>query len=97
LIFGLLDQLRQAKIYTKIDLQRAYNLVYVKEKDKWKSAFQTRYGHFEYNVMPFGLINITIIFQHQINDVFCEFLDKIDMSYELSKSYFDLFQEYRKT
>jgi hypothetical protein len=45
LIFGLLNQLGQAKIYTKIDLQRAYNLVRIKEGDERKTAFRTRYGH----------------------------------------------------
>jgi hypothetical protein len=57
LISGLFDQLGQAKVYTKIDLRRAYNLVRIKGSDEWKTAFQTRYGHFEYNVMPFGLTN----------------------------------------
>ena len=64
LISGLLDQLGQAKIYTKIDLRGAYNLVRIKEGDEWKTAFRTRYGHFEYNVMPFGLTNAPAIFQH---------------------------------
>jgi hypothetical protein len=48
-IYGLLDQLGQAKIYIKIDLRGAYNLVWIKGSDKWKTAFWTRYGHFEYN------------------------------------------------
>jgi len=62
LISGLLDQLGQAKIHTKIDLCGAYNLVRIKEGDEWKTAFRTRYGHFEYNVMPFGLTNAPAIF-----------------------------------
>jgi hypothetical protein len=57
LISGLLDQLGQAKIHTKIDLRGAYNLVRIKEGDEWKTTFRTRYGHFEYNVMPFGFTN----------------------------------------
>jgi hypothetical protein len=57
LISGLLEQLGSAKIFTKIGLRGAYNLVRVKEGDKWKIAFCTRYGHFEYSVMPFGLPN----------------------------------------
>jgi len=81
LISGLLDQLGQAKIYTKIDLRGAYNLVRVKEGDEWKTAFRTRYGHFEYNVMPFGLTNAPAIFQHLMNDVFREFLDKFVVCY----------------
>ena len=75
LISGLFDQLSQTKIYTKIDLQGAYNLVRIKAGDEWKTAFRTRYGYFEYNVMPFGLTNALAIFQHLMNDVFREFLD----------------------
>jgi hypothetical protein len=41
LISGLFDQLGQAKVYTKIDLRRAYNLVRIKGSDEWKTAFQT--------------------------------------------------------
>jgi hypothetical protein len=46
LISGLFNQLGQAKIYTKIDLQGAYNLVCIKEGDEWKTTFRTRYGYF---------------------------------------------------
>ena len=62
LISGLLDQLGRAKIFTKIDLRGAYNLVRIKEEDEWKTTFCTRYGHFEYNVMPFGLTNASAVF-----------------------------------
>jgi hypothetical protein len=81
LISGLLDQLGQAKIYTKIDLRGAYNLVRIKEGDEWKTAFRTRYGHFEYNVMPFGLTNAPAIFQHLMNDIFREYLDRFVVCY----------------
>ena len=81
LISGLLDQLNQAKIYTKIDLRGAYNLVRIKEGDEWKTAFRTRYGHFEYNVMPFGLTNAPAAFQHFMNDVFREYLDNFVVCY----------------
>jgi hypothetical protein len=81
LISRLLNQLSQSKIYTKIDLRGAYNLVRIKRGDEWKTAFRTRYGHLEYNVMPFGLTNISIIFQHLINDIFGEFLDNFVVCY----------------
>lgn len=81
LISGLLDQLGAAKIYTKIDLRGAYNLVRIKEGDEWKTAFRTRYGHFEYNVMPFGLTNAPAIFQHLMNDIFREYLDDFVVCY----------------
>ena len=75
------NQLGQAKTYTKIELRRAYNLVRVKEGDEWKTAFWTRYGHFEYFVMPFGLTNVPAIFQHLMNDIFLEFLDNFVVCY----------------
>ena len=81
LISGLLNQLGQAKIYTKIDLRGAYNLVRVKEGDEWKTAFRTRYDHFEYLVMSFGLTNAPTIFQHLMNDIFREFLDNFVVCY----------------
>ena len=81
LISGLLDQLGRAKVYTKIDLRGAYNLVRIKGGDEWKTAFRTRYGHFEYNVMPFGLTNAPAIFQHLMNDIFREFLDDFVVCY----------------
>jgi hypothetical protein len=59
-------------MYSKIDLRGTYNLVCTQEGDEWKIMFKTRYGHFEYVVMPFGLINTPVVFQHLLNDVFHE-------------------------
>src|SRR5690348_13946538 len=81
LISGLLDQLGRARIFTKIDLRGAYNLVQIKEGDEWKTAFHTRYGHFEYNVMSFGLTNAPTVFQHMMNDIFREYLDNFVVIY----------------
>jgi hypothetical protein len=81
LISGLLEQLGSAKIFTKIDLRGAYNLVRVKEGDEWKTTFRTRYGHFEYSVMSFGLTNAPVTFQHMINDIFQEYLDHFVVIY----------------
>ena len=52
-ITDLLDAPRKARIYTKIDLRSAYNLVRIAKGDEWKTAFRTRYGLFEMMVMPF--------------------------------------------
>ena len=67
LISEALDQLSGAKIYTKLDIQVAYNWVWMKEGDEWKTTFQTWYGHYEYCVMPFGLANALATFQGFIN------------------------------
>ena len=53
----------------------------IKEGDKWKTAFQTRYGHFEYQVMPFGLSNAPASFQGYINKILVEKLDIFDIVY----------------
>ncbi len=70
LISGLLDRLHTGKIFTKIDLRGAYNLLKIHPGDEWKTTFRTRYGHFEYTVMPFDLTNAPAIFQHLMNDIF---------------------------
>ncbi len=75
LVPSALEQLRSAKLYTKLDLRCAYNLIRIKEGDEWKTAFSTTTGHYEYRVMPFGLVNSPSVFQSFINDVFREMLD----------------------
>jgi hypothetical protein len=81
LILGLLDQLSHAKVYTKIDLRETYNLVRIRKGDEWKTTLKTRYNHFEYVVMPFGLTIVLAIFQHFMNDVFHEYLDNFMVCY----------------
>ena len=56
-------------------------MICIKKGDEWKIAFRTRYGHFQYNVMSFGFINAPAIFQHLMNDIFCEFLDDFVVCY----------------
>ena len=76
LISEMLDRLRSARYFTKIDLRGAYNLVRIAEGEEWKTAFRCRYGHFEYTVMPFGLTNAPATFQHFMNDTFRDLLDQ---------------------
>jgi hypothetical protein len=68
-------------MYTKIDLCGTYNLVRIKEGDEWKMIVRNHYDHFEYVVMPCGLTNAPIVFQHMINDVFREYLDDFVVYY----------------
>src|SRR5205814_3307007 len=81
LISEMLDRLRSGKVFTKIDLRGAYNLVRIRPGDEWKTAFRTRYGHFEYSVMPFGLTNAPATFQALINDTLREYLDDFVVAY----------------
>ena len=74
-ILSLLERINGAIFFTKIDLRGAYNLVRIRRGDEWKTTFCTRYGHFEYTVIPFGLTNAPTIFQHMANDIFPDFLD----------------------
>ena len=70
-----LDRLVRAKIFTKFDLKDTYHCVYIYDGHKWKTAFRTRYRYFEYLVMPFGLVNILVIFQVYINIILAGLLD----------------------
>ncbi|XP_054826969.1 uncharacterized protein LOC129324030 [Eublepharis macularius] len=81
LIPDLLEQVKGAQIYTKLDLRGAYNLVRIREGDEWKTAFSTRYGQYEYLVMPFGLTNAPAVFQRLMNDIFRDILDQFVIVY----------------
>ncbi|QRW21225.1 Retrotransposable element Tf2 protein [Rhizoctonia solani] len=72
---NLIEKLQGAKIFSKFDLKAGYNLVQIKEGDKWKTAFKTKYGLFEYLVMPFGLTNAPAVFQDMMNEIFRDLLD----------------------
>ena len=74
-ISDLIDNLSKASIFTKIDLRWGYNNVRIKEGDEWKTAFRTRFGLFEYLVMPFGMTNSPATFQHFMNDIFRDMAD----------------------
>ena len=65
----------KARLYTTIDLRHTYHLIRIAKGDEWKTAFRTRYGSFEWLVIPFGLTNAPAAFQRFMNDIFSDLLD----------------------
>ena len=64
------DQLKCAGVFSKIDLRSGHHQLRIKDADANKTTFRTRYGHFEFLVMPFGLKNALVTFRDLINLVF---------------------------
>ncbi len=81
LVPSALEQLLEARIYTKLDLRSAYNLIRIREGDEWKTAFLTTMGHYEYLVMPYGLANAPAVFQSFINEIFRDLLNQCVVAY----------------
>ena len=77
----LQDRLSKAQVFTALDLRGAYNLIRMMKGEEWKTAFRTRYGHYEYKVMPFGLTNAPATCQQMINDALRDLLDVTVVAY----------------
>jgi len=76
-----LDRVREARIFTKLDLRRAYIVILIKEGDEYKTAFRTRYGQFQYVAMPLGQTNAPATFQSYINDCLQPYIDNFAVCY----------------
>ena len=81
LISEIMDRVNGAKWFSKFDLKDAYHRIRIRPGDEWKTAFRTRYGHFEYLVVPFGLTNAPAAFQAYINHVLRGLVDDFCIVY----------------
>ncbi|GKB16243.1 putative reverse transcriptase domain-containing protein [Tanacetum coccineum] len=75
-IDDLFDQLQGSRVYTKIDMRSGYHQLRVREEDISKTTFRTHYGHYEFQVMQFGLTNTSAVFMDLINRVCKPYLDR---------------------
>ena len=75
-IDDLMDHLVGVEVFSKIDLRSVYHHIRMKEEDISKTAFRTRYGHYEYSAMPFSVTNASGVFTEYLNRIFHPYLDQ---------------------
>ncbi|GBG60065.1 hypothetical protein CBR_g396 [Chara braunii] len=80
-IDDLLERLGGATYFSKLDLKSGYHQIEIQPQDRYKTAFKTRYGHFEWVVMPFGLTNAPTTFQAAMTTEFRDLLDRSILIY----------------
>lgn len=80
-IDDLFDALVNAKFFSKMDLNSGYHQIRIQPADRMKTAFRTRYGHFQWRVLPFGLTNAVETFQTLMQSVFKDCLDRFVIVY----------------
>ncbi|GBG59492.1 hypothetical protein CBR_g38517 [Chara braunii] len=80
-IDDLLDRVQGCRYFSKIDLKFGYHQIAIRPEDQHKTAFQTRFGLYEFVVMPFDLGNAPGTFQHTMNQIFHDYLDKFVIVY----------------
>ena len=77
LVSEMIDRLGNARYYTKLDVRNAYYRIRIKSGMEWLTGFRCKYGHFQYNVLNFGLVNAPSTWMAFLNDVLREYLDTI--------------------
>ena len=75
-IDDMFDKMKDATMFSKIDLQLGYHQLWIKEDDVPKTSFKMRFGHYEFTILLFGLTNTPGVFISLMNGVFHEYLDK---------------------
>jgi hypothetical protein len=81
LIGELINRLSDAAIYIKLDIRNIYYRIRIRSDNKWKTAFRTRYGHYEYIIIFFDLTNTPAIFQAYINEILKSYLNIFCVAY----------------
>jgi hypothetical protein len=75
LVGEILDRFSGAAVYTKFDFKEVYYRIRIKKGNEWKTIFRIRYGHFEYKIIFFDLVNVFAIFQAYINKALADLID----------------------
>lgn len=75
-IRDLFDQLKSASMFSKIVLRWRYHQIRIKDEDVMKGTFRTRYEHYEFLIMAFGMTNAPTVFTNCVNSIFYDYFDK---------------------